>query len=405
MLKNLLKKFRKEPHAHYSEPAIMNSYARLPVSFVRGEGAKLWDTEGQEYIDALGGIAVTFLGHCHPKISETISIQANKILHTSNLFHIQEQADLGERFCEVSGMDNVFFSNSGAEANETAIKIARLYAKTKNIEQPVILTAQQSFHGRTMATLSATGNAAIRKGFEPLLSEFTHVPYNDIDAMSEHSDNPNVVAIMIEPIQGEGGVIVPDSGYLKSLRALCDNQGWLLIIDEIQTGIGRTGQWFAFQHEDIQPDVITSAKALGNGIPIGACAAKGIAAKLISPGSHGTTFGGNPFASKIASTVIDIIKADNLVERADTIGASLKKQLQHTLGTLNKVVDIRGRGLMLGIELNQVYPDLALAFLKAGLVVNITGGGKVIRLLPSVLLNESQIKEIVDIIHDVVSAL
>ena len=405
MLKNLLKRFRKEPHAHYPEPAIMNSYARLPVSFVRGEGAKLWDTEGQEYIDALGDIAVTFLGHCHPKISEAISIQANKILHTSNLFHIQEQADLGEQFCEVSGMDNVFFSNSGAEANETAIKIARLYAKTKNIEQPVILTAQQSFHGRTMATLSATGNAAIQKGFEPLLSEFTHVPYNDIDAMGEHSDNPNVVAVMIEPIQGEGGVIVPDSGYLKSLRALCDKQGWLLIVDEIQTGIGRTGQWFAFQHEDIQPDVITSAKALGNGIPIGACAAKGIAAKLISPGSHGTTFGGNPFASKIASTVIDIIKTDNLIEQADSVGASLKKQLQHTLGTLDKVVDIRGRGLMLGIELNQVYPDLALEFLKAGLVVNITGGGKVIRLLPSVLLTESQIKEIVEIIHDVVSTL
>ncbi len=405
MLQNLFKRFRKEPHAHYSEPAIMNAYARLPISFVRGEGVKLWDADGHEYLDALGGIAVTFLGHCHPKISEAISLQANKILHTSNLFHIQEQADLGERFCAISGMDKVFFGNSGAEANEAAIKIARLHARSKGIVNPAILTAEQSFHGRTMATLSATGNAAIQKGFAPLLNEFIHVPYNDVRSMRKHSDNPNVVAIMVEPIQGEGGIVVPDAGYLKSLRALCDEQGWLLIIDEIQTGMGRTGQWFAFQHEDIQPDVITSAKALGNGIPIGACAAKGAAAELISPGLHGTTFGGNPFASKIATTVIDVIQEEHLVEKASLIGASLKRQLQHTLGTLDKVVDIRGQGLMLGIELDKVYPDLAMKLLDVGLVINITGGGKVIRLLPSVLLSEAQVKKIVRIIHDVVSTL
>jgi acetylornithine/N-succinyldiaminopimelate aminotransferase len=405
MLQKLLKRFRKEPKAQYSEPAIMNSYARLPVSFVRGEGARLWDTTGREYLDALGGIAVTFLGHCHPKISQAISLQANKILHTSNLFHIQEQADLGVKFCAISGMDKVFFGNSGAEANEAAIKIARLHARAKGIKQPLIITAEQSFHGRTMAALSATGNAAIQKGFAPLLSGFVHVPYNDVAAMREYADNSDVVAIMIEPIQGEGGIIVPDKGYLKALRVLCDEQGWLLIVDEIQTGMGRTGQWFAFQHEGIQPDVITSAKALGNGIPIGACAAKGAAADLISPGTHGTTFGGNPFASKIGATVIDIINDEQLVAKAGEIGASLKKQLQQTLCSFDQVVDIRGKGLMLGIELDKVYVDLAIKFLAAGLVINITGGGKVIRLLPAVILNESQVKKIVEIIHDVVSTL
>ncbi|MGK0373884.1 MAG: acetylornithine aminotransferase [Arenicella sp.] len=405
MLQKLLKRFRKEPKAQYSEPAIMNSYARLPISFVRGEGARLWDTTGREYLDALGGIAVTFLGHCHPKISQAISLQANKILHTSNLFHIQEQADLGVKFCTISGMDKVFFGNSGAEANEAAIKIARLHARAKGIKQPLIITAEQSFHGRTMAALSATGNAAIQKGFAPLLSGFVHVPYNDVAAMREYADNSDVVAIMIEPIQGEGGIIVPDKGYLKALRILCDEQGWLLIIDEIQTGMGRTGQWFAFQHEGIQPDVITSAKALGNGIPIGACAAKGAAADLISPGTHGTTFGGNPFASKIGATVIDIINDEQLVAKAGEIGASLKKQLQQTLCSFDQVVDIRGKGLMLGIELDKVYADLAIKFLAAGLVINITGGGKVIRLLPAVILNESQVKKIVETIHDVVSTL
>lgn len=405
MLQNLLKRFRKEPHTEYSEPAIMNSYARLPVSFVRGEGAILWGADGREYLDALGGIAVTFLGHCHPKISHAISLQANTILHTSNLFYIQAQADLGAKFCAISGMDKVFFGNSGAEANEAAIKIARLYARTKGISQPIILTADQSFHGRTMATLSATGNAAIQKGFAPLLSEFIHVPYNDIGAMREYADNSNVVAIMVEPIQGEAGIVVPDEGYLAGLRALCDEQDWLLIIDEIQTGMGRTGEWFAFQHESIQPDIITSAKALGNGIPIGACAAKGAAANLISPGTHGTTFGGNPFASKVGETVIDIITDEKLVARAGEIGASLKRQLQQSLGTFDQVVDIRGKGLMLGVELDKVYPDLAMKFLAAGLVINITGGGKVIRLLPSVLLSKAQVKKIVETIHDVVSGL
>lgn len=405
MLQNFLNRFRKAPKTSYPESALMNSYTRLPVSFVRGEGSKLWDADGQEYIDALGGIAVTFLGHCHPKITETITLQANKILHTSNLFHIQEQAKLAEKFCEVSGMDKVFFGNSGAEANETAIKISRLHGRAKGIESPVVITAEQSFHGRTMATLSATGNDAIKNGFSPLVSDFIHVPYNDIEAIQAHASNTSVVAIMIEPIQGEAGIIVPDQGYLSTLRSLCDEHGWLLIIDEIQTGIGRTGKWFAFQHDDIMPDVVTSAKALGNGIPIGACAARGEAANLISPGKHGTTFGGNPFASQVAATVIDVIKEEGLIEQAGKSGALLKKQLQQQLCVLDKVVDIRGRGLMLGVELDKAYPDLAMKFLDAGLVINITGSGKVIRLLPSVLLTEKEIKHIAQTIYGIVSSL
>lgn len=405
MLQNLLNKFRRTPKQRYSSPALMNSYNRLPVSFVRGEGCKLWDEQGNEYIDALGGIAVTFLGHCHPRISEAISLQASKLLHVSNLFHIQEQTDLGEKFCRISGMDKVFFGNSGAEANEAAIKIARLYARSKNITSPVVITADQSFHGRTMATLSATGNDAIKKGFEPLVSDFIHINYNDLDAAKLHSDNPDVVAMLIEPIQGESGIIIPDEGYLLGLRELCDQNGWLLMMDEIQSGMGRTGQWFAHQHEGIHPDVVTSAKALGNGVPIGACAARGAAAELISPGSHGTTFGGNPFVSHVASTVIDIIEQEGLLERATELGRSLKSQLQQKLGTSSKIVDIRGKGLMLAVELDEVYPDLANTFLAKGLVINITGGGKVIRLLPAVIMTDAQTKEIAQIIADLVSTL
>ena len=405
MLKKLFNKLRQEPIPHYPEPALMTSYARLPVNFVRGEGCQLWDNQGREYIDALGGIAVTFLGHCHPKISDAISLQASKLLHVSNLFHISEQASLGEKFCRISGMEKVFFGNSGAEANEAAIKLARLHATQKNIENPVIITMKQSFHGRTMATLSASGNDAVQKGFHPLVQTFLHVDYNNIDAVRAHAENSNVVAVMVEPIQGEGGVILSDEGYLKGLRELCDQQDWLMIVDEIQTGMGRTGKWFAYMHDDIQPDIITSAKALGNGIPIGACAARGAAAQLMSPGTHGSTFGGNPFSSKVAETVIDIMEQEKLVDRADEIGCFLKKQCQQKLGTLEKVTNIRGKGLMIGIELDQAYPNLAQIFLDKGLVINITGGGKVIRLLPCVLLSEKQAKIIAETIHDVVMAL
>ena len=405
MLKKLFKKLRKEPTPSYPEPALMTSYARLPVSFVRGEGSVLWDSEGKEYIDALGGIAVTFLGHCHPKISEAISLQANKLVHVSNLFHIAEQSNLGDKFCRISGMEKVFFGNSGAEANEAAIKLARLHGNAKDIKNPTIITMNQSFHGRTMATLSASGNDAIHKGFHPLVSSFIHVDYNNVEAVQAHTDNNVVVAVMVEPVQGEGGVILSDEGYLKGLREICDQQGWLLIIDEIQTGMGRTGKWFGYMHDDVMPDILTSAKALGNGIPIGACAARGAAANLMSPGTHGSTFGGNPFASKVAETVIDIIEEDGLIEQAHTIGCFLKKQLQQKLGTLQNVTSIRGKGLMIGIELDQVYPDLAQTFLNRGLVINITGGGKVIRLLPSVLMSEQQAKKVAETIHDVVIGL
>ena len=405
MIQNILNKFRKDTKQRYATPALMNSYARLPVSFVRGEGCKLWDVRGQEYLDALGGIAVAFLGHCHPRISEAISIQGSKLLHVSNLFHIQEQADLGEKFCRISGMDKVFFGNSGAEANEAAIKIARLYARSKKIESPAILTANHSFHGRTMACLSATGNKAIKSGFEPMVSEFIHIDYNDIEAARLHSDNKNIVAMLIEPVQGEAGIIIPDKGYLTALRELCDENGWLLMFDEIQSGMGRTGEWFAHQHEDIAPDVLTSAKALGNGIPIGACAARGLAAELISVGKHGTTFGGNPFASVIASTVIDVIEQEGLLERAIETGKLLKSQLQQKLGASSKVVDIRGHGLMLGVELDQAYPDLAKQLLEQGLVVNITAGGKVIRLLPAVVITENQVKQVAEIIANHIATL
>jgi len=405
MLQNLFKKFRKGAHSNDSKSTLMNAYARLPVSFVRGKGCSLWDSDGREYLDALGGIAVTFLGHSHPKVAEAISLQANKLIHTSNLFHIQEQTDLGTKFCEIAGMDKVFFCNSGAEANEAAIKLTRLHARTKNIDSPVIIAMNNSFHGRSLATLSASGNNAIQKGFQPLVSDFIHVDYNDIEALRTHQDNSNVVAVMLEPIQGESGIVIPDEGYLSEVRRLCDEHGWLLVVDEIQSGIGRTGKWFAHQHENILPDVITSAKALGNGIPIGACAAQGEAAKLITPGSHGTTFGGNPFATQIGLTVLQIIEQENLVAQADEIGSFLKKQLQQKLGSYDKIVDIRGRGLMLGVELDHAYPDLAKQFLAHGLVVNITGGGKVIRLLPSVLLTNAQAKQIADTLQNVIAAL
>lgn len=383
----------------------MNAYARLPVSFVRGEGATLWDAEGREYLDVLGGIAVTFLGHCHPRISEAISLQANKLLHVSNLFHIQEQAALGEKVCQIANMDKVFFANSGTEANEAAIKIARLHGHSKKIDAPVIVTTHDSFHGRSYGALSATGNPKLHENLQPMLPGFVNVAYNDIEAIRACSEDGNVVAVMLEPIQGEAGIVIPDPGYLKEVRALCDQNDWLLILDEIQTGMGRTGKWFAFQHEEIVPDVVTIAKALGNGIPIGACAASGKAADLISPGSHGTTFGGNPFASQIGLTVINTIEEEGLIAAAESNGTLFKKQLQQKLGALPSVVAIRGKGLMLAVELDQAYPDLASRFLEAGLVINITGGGKVIRILPAAIMSETQIKTAAGIIHDIISAL
>ena len=407
MLKKLLKGFKSQRGYSKSvdNSSLMSTYNRLPVSFERGQGVRLWDQNGKEYIDALGGIAVSILGHQHDDFTQSVKTAADGVLHVSNLFEIPAQEALASKLCEITQMDKAFICNSGTEANEAAIKIARKHGHDQNIENPVIVTATHSFHGRSMAAVSATGNETVKKGFEPMLEGFIHVPFNDPVAVQNLADNKDIVAVMVEPIQGEAGVIPSSEGYLKGLRELCDQHGWLLIVDEIQTGIGRTGKWFAYMHEDIQPDILTSAKALGNGIPIGACAAKGKAANLMSPGTHGSTFGGNPFASKVAETVIDIIEQDNLVEQAEKIGCFLKKQLQQKLGTLGNVNSIRGKGLMIGIELEQVYPNLAQRFLDKGLVVNITGGGKVIRLLPSVLLTEKQAKHIAETIHDIVMTL
>ncbi|MEM7358100.1 MAG: aspartate aminotransferase family protein [Pseudomonadota bacterium] len=405
MLKEFLDKFRTTPLLHHDEPALMPVFKRQPVSFVRGRGSILWDDEDNAYLDALGGIAVTILGHSHPRISEAISLQADRLLHVSNHFHIQEQARLGEKFCAIAEMDKVFFANSGAEANEAAIKIARAYGHSRGIKYPTIITAKKSFHGRTMATLSATGNPALQAGFEPMLANFIHVDFNSLDAVGVHADNEDVVAVMVEPILGESGIIVPDEGYLRSLRQLCDEHGWFLILDEIQTGMGRTGKWFAYQHENVLPDVMTSAKALANGIPIGACAARGKAAAVLTAGTHGSTFGGNPLACKIALTTIDIIEQDALLEAAHEMGLFLRKQLQQQIGTHAGVVDIRGKGMMLAVELDQAHPDLASLFLAAGLVVNITGGGKIIRLLPAINISDAEAKKIIQIVHDVVCAL
>ena len=405
MLKNLLNKFRKVPPKHYDEPGLMNTCSRLPVSFVRGEGSILWDEDDKQYLDALGGIAVAILGHSHPRISEAISLQASRLLHVSNLFHIREQALLGEKFCAISQMDKVFFANSGSEANEAAIKIAQLHGQNKGIEMPTIITANSSFQGRARATLSASENSTLQNGFAPLMGNFIHADFNNIDAIGVHAQNPDVVAVMIEPIQGEAGINVPDEGYLRSLRTLCDEHGWLLMLDEIQSGMGRTGKWFAYQHEEIIPDVMTSAKALGNGIPIGACAATGAAAEVFGPGSHGSTFGGNPFACQVALTTIDVIEQEDLLMAAHEMGRYLKKQIQQTIGTHGRVIDIRGKGMMLAVELDQPYPNLAMLFLTAGLVANVTGRGKVISLLPAINLSQAEAKKIAQILHDVIVAL
>ena len=405
MLKNLIDKIRKEPTREFSTPTLMSTFARLPVNFVRGAGTTLWDDEGNEYLDALGGIAVTILGHCHPKISETISLQANKLVHISNLFQIQEQTQLSEDFCQIAEMDRVFFTNSGAEANEAAIKIARKFGNDKGIEMPTIITACHSFHGRTMATLSATGSESLQKGFQPMLADFVHVPYNDLDAIEQYIDNKNIVAVMMEPILGEAGIVLPDDGFVKGLRDICDANQWLLILDEIQTGMGRTGKWFAYQHEDILPDVMTSAKALANGLPIGACAARGASAEVLTTGTHGTTFGGNPLACATASATINVIKDDDLLDNASKIGQFLKKQLTQKLGSDSKVISIRGKGMMLAVELDNAYKDLAMAFLDAGLVINITGGGKVIRLLPAIIMTETEARTVAETIQTVIAKL
>ncbi len=371
--------------------SVMPTYNRLPVTFARGNGVWLEDDQGQRYLDALAGIAVCNLGHAHPRITATIQQQAAQLLHTSNVYGVEHQQRLANRLTALTGMERVFFANSGAEANECAIKIARRVGHLRGIKTPSIIVMEGAFHGRTMATMTATGNAKVKEGFGSLVEGFYRVPFNDIDAVQElAATHKDIVAVLVEPIQGEGGVIAADKGYLKALREVCDQQDWLLMLDEIQTGVGRTGHWYAFQREDVLPNVVTSAKGLGNGIPIGACMARGIAAEALGPGSHGSTFGGNPFCTAVASAVLHTIEHDNILDHVRTTGAyllaELSRQLQHTTG----VQEIRGRGLMVGIALDRPCGELVEQCLAKGLLINVTGGNT-IRLLPPLIISQDEV--------------
>ena len=378
----------------------MNTYGRQPVTFERGAGAWLWDTQNHKYLDAFSGVAVCGLGHAHPAVTAAICQQAGKLVHTSNHFGIALQEELGAQLTRIAGMDKVFFGNSGAEANEAAIKIARLHGHRRGIATPTIIVAENSFHGRTLATLTATGNRKIQAGFEPLVQGFVRVPYNDLEAMRTVARNSanlvqGIVAVLVEPVQGEGGVHIPADDYLAGVRALCDEHGWLMMLDEIQTGMGRTGRWFAYQHTNAIPDVITVAKALGNGVPIGACLARGAAAELLQPGSHGSTFGGNPLACAAALAVITTIEQENLVARAAALGERLLAGLNHALRDCKHVTAIRGKGLMIGIELNRPCAALIHTARARGLLINVTAE-RVIRLLPPLTLSDAEADLIIE---------
>ncbi len=380
--------------------SLMAAYGRLPVTMTRGEGARLWDDTGREYLDALSGIAVTALGHANPAISEAIADQANTLMHVSNIYHIPQQEALGDELCRISGMDKVFFCNSGAEANEACIKIARLHGHHKKIGTPTIIVMDSSFHGRTMATIAATGNPKVKAGFGPMLSGFHTVPFGDAQAVEDvASVRQDIVAVMVEPIQGEGGINVPEPGYLQRLREICDQNDWLLMCDEIQSGMGRTGKWFAHQHDNITPDVMALAKTLGNGMPIGACLAHGAAAELIQPGSHGTTYGGNPIACRVALTVIQELESRQLVERAGQLGTHICEGFRNSLHNQPGVVDIRGKGMMIGLELDRPCAELVTLALEEGLLLNVTAGN-VVRLLPPFILSDAQADELVSRISE-----
>ena len=379
---------------------LMNTYGRQPVTFVRGEGVWLWDDQGKKYLDALAGVAVNGLGHAHAGLTKAICEQAGRLIHVSNIYQIAEQSQLADRLSEISGMDRVFFSNSGCEANEAAIKLARLYGHGKGIESPAIVVMDKSFHGRTMATLSATGNRKVQAGFEPLVSGFVRVPYDDLDAVRQVAEhNPGVVAVLVEPVQGEGGVNIPhDSiGYLRGLREICDQNGWLLMLDEVQTGIARTGKWFAYQHAGIMPDVMALAKGLGSGVPIGACLARGAAAEVFTPGKHGSTFGGNPLACVAALATLDAIEADGLCAHAAELGDWMRQSLLNEFKGLAGVTTVRNAGLMIGIELDRPCGDLVSRALQAGLLINVTADN-VIRLLPPLVMKQEEAQQLIDIL-------
>jgi acetylornithine aminotransferase len=383
--------------------ALMPSYQRLPVTFVRGRGAYLWDESGRRYLDALSGIAVCSLGHAHPLVAAAIADQAATLLHTSNVYRIALQEELGARLTQLAGMEKAFFCNSGAEANEASIKLARLHGHARDIAEPQIVVMENSFHGRTMATLSATGNAKIQQGFEPLVQGFLRVPYGDLDAIATLAGTRrDIAAVMVEPIQGEGGVNIPPAGYLAGIRELCDRNDWLMMLDEVQTGMCRTGRWFACQHEGVTPDVMALAKSLGNGVPIGASLAAGKAAGLLSPGKHGSTFGGNPLACRAALTVIEVMARERLGERAAATGVELLRRLQEALRGIPAVRAVRGRGMMIGIELDRPCADLVAQSLAAGLLVNVTAGN-VVRLLPPLIYGADEIESMVSTLSSVIA--
>ncbi|MGP4843589.1 aspartate aminotransferase family protein [Marinobacter sp. 1Y8] len=379
-----------------AEQPLLNTYGRMPIVFDHGEGPWLYDDNNQRYFDTFSGIAVCGLGHAHPAISRAIADQSTRLLHCSNLYHTAIQQTLASKLCSISGMDGVFFANSGAEANEAAIKLARLYGHKRGIHSPAIVVMDRSFHGRTLATLTATGNRKVQAGFEPLVSGFVRAPYNDLDAIAAIArSNPNVVAVLVEPIQGEGGINVADPAWLQGIREICDHQGWLMMLDEVQTGNGRTGEYFAYQTFGVTPDVVTTAKGLGNGMPIGACLARGEAATTFQPGQHGSTFGGNALACAAANAVLDTIEHDNLLERARTLGARIRSQLENAFTGTDYVREIRGTGLMIGIELTSPCLELIPLAKIQGLLLNVTAEN-VIRLLPPLTLTDDEADYMVD---------
>lgn len=381
---------------------LMNTYARLAVAFSHGEGVWLFDEDGKRYLDALSGIAVSTLGHNHPRLVRAIAEQAGCVLHTSNLYRIPLQEELSDRLAALSGMDEVFFCNSGCEANEAAIKLARFYGHRKGVDQPTIIVMENAFHGRTMATLSATGNRKTQAGFEPLVSGFVRVPYKDIGAIRKVAEhNGNVVAVMLEMVQGEGGINIADDDFQRELRSVCDERGWLLICDEVQCGVGRTGGWFAFQQSGVMPDVVTLAKGLGSGVPIGACLVAGRATGLFGPGNHGSTFGGNPLACAAGLETLATIEDDHLMMNAVKIGEIIKSGLREALEGVSGIVDIRGRGLMIGVELDRPCGDLVARALEAGLLINVTAE-RVIRLLPPLIFSEQDAHALVHLLAPLV---
>jgi acetylornithine aminotransferase len=381
----------------------MNTYARQNVTFTHGEGVWLWDVNGKRYLDALSGIAVNTLGHAHPRFTAALSAQIGKLIHTSNLYQVREQELIADKLCEISGMQEVFMCNSGCEANEAAIKLARMYGNQRGIDTPTIIVMEKAFHGRTLATLSATGNRKVQAGFEPLVKGFVRVPYDDLEAIRQvAAHTPNIVAVLVEPIQGEGGIRTPDISYLQGLRKICDEHEWLLMLDEVQCGLGRTGKWFAFQHTNIMPDVMTLAKGLGSGVPVGACLAAGKATGTFKPGNHGSTFGGNPLASTAALTTLNIMEQDKLLAHTAKVGGWLIQQLQTRLGGLKGVVTVRGQGLILGIELDKPCGVLVAKALEQGLLINVTADN-VIRLLPSLIFSQAEAQQLLDILCPLVT--